>query len=75
MKGTGSIVLIRTVQLIVSMAVAVIAVDLIIGIFRPESRGVVRFELAALITIGFTTVALAVSAAVRWSSGGRDRRL
>ena len=75
MKGTGSVVLIRAVQLIVSMALAVVAVDLIIGIFRPETGGVVKLELAALITIGFTAVALAVSAAVRWSSGGRDRRL
>ena len=68
------VILMRAVQLVVSMALAVIAVDLIIGILHPETRGLVKLELAALMTIGFTIVALAVSAAVRRSHSDRDRR-
>ena len=65
MRQTRKVVLIRAMQLLVSMLVAVVAVDVIIGISRPETGGVVKLELAALIIVSFTIVALAVSAAAR----------
>ena len=74
MRRTRMVVLIRAVQLLVSMVVAVVAVDLIIGISRPETRGAVKLELAALIIVSFTIVALAVSAAARLHHGERHRK-
>jgi len=75
MQRTRMVVLIRAVQLLVSMVVAVVAVDLVIGISRPETRGVVKLELAALVIISFTVVALAVSAAARLHRGDRHRKV
>ena len=75
MRQTRKVALIRAMQLLVSMLVAVVAVDLIIGISRPETGGVVKLELAALIIVSFTIVALAVSAAARLHHGDRHRKV
>ena len=69
------VVVIRAAQLLVSMVVAIVAVDLVIGISRPETRGGVRLELAALIMVSFTIVALAVSAAARRYGDVRHRKV
>jgi hypothetical protein len=69
MRQTRKVVLIRAMQLLVSMLVAVVAVDLIIGISRPETGEVVKLELAAVIIVSFTMVALAVAAAARYGHG------
>jgi len=69
------VVVIRAGQLLGSMAVAVVAVDLVIGLSRPEVRGVVKLELAALIIVSFTIAALAISAAARLHRGDRHRQV
>ena len=75
MRPTRMVVWIRAMQLVVSMAVAVVAMDLIIGISRPETGGVVKLELAALIIVSFTIVAVAVSAVARLHRGHRHRNV
>jgi len=57
------------------MAVAVVAVDMIIGILRPDTRDVVKLELAVLTIISFTIIAVAVSAAARLHRGNRHRKV
>jgi len=74
MRRTRMVVFIRAAQLMVSMVVAVIAVDLIIGISRPETSGAVKLEVAALIIVCFTIAALGVSAAARLHQGERTAK-
>ena len=75
MRQTRKVVLIRAMQLVVSMLVAVALLDLIIGIFRPETGGVVKLELAAIIIVSFTIAALAASAGARLHHGDRHRKV
>ncbi|HSU34746.1 MAG TPA: hypothetical protein VLJ88_03715 [Propionibacteriaceae bacterium] len=75
MRQTTKVVLIRAMQLLVSMLVAVAALDLIIGISRPETGAVVKLELAALTIVSFTIAALAASAVVRLHHGDRHRKV
>ena len=68
---TKMVVLVRALQLLLSMIVAVLALFRVTGIFRPDASSVVRFELATVIIVSFTVVVLAISGALRLHHGAR----
>ena len=66
------IIRIRVVQLLASLVVATLAVDVVIGIFRPDIGAIETLALSAGLTTGFGLLTVAVSATVR---GRRRKRL
>ena len=62
---TRVVVLVRALQLLLSMIVAVLALYLVTGIFRPDASRLSRIEMATVVIVSFTAVALAISAATR----------
>ena len=71
---TRVVVLVRALQLLLSMIVAGLALYLVTGIFRPDASRLVKIELATVIIVSFTAVVLAISAATRLHRDGWHTR-